>query len=169
MWVKKAADSLDKGLRPLVSIISKIGAGVLALIMLSIVADVSGRYLFNKPITGVYEVSALMLVLVSIFSVVYCQYQRGHISIDIITARFKTKTRNAFKLLTYVLYLVTFALLTFQMTRKAITEWETGSLVRNTDIPVSPFVFIAALGCILFTITILMHLFLYLADLIRNE
>lgn len=169
MWFKKAADTLDRGLKPLILVVSKIGAGILALIILSIVADVMGRYFFNKPITGVYEISAVMLVFVSIFSVVYCQYQRGHISIDVITGKLKYKTKNIFSLFTYVLYVVTFALLTFQMTRKAISEWETGSLIRNTEIPVSPFVFVAAFGCILFTIIILMHLLLYLANLIRHD
>ena len=158
MWLKKAANSLDKGLTPVVELFGKIGGWALAVMMLLMVSDITGRYLFNMPISNTYEISSLLLILVSVFSIIYCQYKGGHISIDLVTSRLGEKTRIVLDTAMQFLYLCTFVLLAYQLVIKALAEMGTGSLVRNTEIPVFPFSFIVALGSILFTLVIILYL-----------
>ena len=168
MRLQKVADSASNGLTPVVSIFGKVGAGVLGIMMLFTVSDVAGRYLFNKPITGTYEISTLMLVVVSVFSLAYCQLKNGHTAVDILTSRLQPKTQNIIDIVTYILYFFAFCLLTYQLTQTALTEWETGTLVRNIEIPISPFVFVAVFGSALFALIIFVHLLQLLAKALNK-
>ena len=49
--------------------------------------DVVGRYVFNSPITGVFEITEY-LVLILIFSFIgYTQSQKSHVAVDLLLAR----------------------------------------------------------------------------------
>jgi TRAP-type transport system small permease protein len=156
--LKRIIDDFDKGLEPVISLSGKIGGWALAVMMLLMVFDITGRYVFNKPITNTYEISSLLLILVSIFSLIYCQRKGGHISIDLVTSRFKESTRVAIDIAMQFLYFCTFILLTYQIIVKTLAELGTGSLIRNTEIPVFPFSLIVAIGSILFTLLIILYL-----------
>ena len=55
--------------------------------MLLVVANVIGRYLFNKPLTGTLEFTESLLVLIIFLSVGLTQYDGGHIRVNLITRR----------------------------------------------------------------------------------
>jgi TRAP-type C4-dicarboxylate transport system permease small subunit len=55
--------------------------------MLLVVANVIGRYLFNKPLTGTLEFTESLLVLIIFLSVALTQYDGGHIRVNLISRR----------------------------------------------------------------------------------
>ncbi len=55
--------------------------------MVLVVANVLGRYLFNKPLTGTLEFTESLLVLIIFLSVALTQYDGGHIRVNLITRR----------------------------------------------------------------------------------
>ncbi len=68
------------------------GFGVISAIatfvmMLLVVINVIGRYLFNKPLTGTLEFTESLLVLIIFLSVALTQYDGGHIRVTLLTRR----------------------------------------------------------------------------------
>ena len=64
-----------------------ISSAATFLLMLLVVANIIGRYLFNKPLTGTLEFTESLLVLVIFCSVALTQYDGGHIRVNLVTRR----------------------------------------------------------------------------------
>jgi TRAP-type C4-dicarboxylate transport system permease small subunit len=157
MWLRKAASSLEHVLSPVMSSVGLIGSIVTALAMLLIVADVFGRRFFNQPITGTLEINEFMLVIITFCTIAFCQFIKGHVTIDILVERLSQKTQNIIdSIISWQLYLHAFTILKQQTT--------SGTL----QIPVYPFAFIAAIGCTLLCLVVLMHLFMYLTKVVEK-
>ena len=68
------------------------GFGLISLLatlltMVLVVANIVGRYLFNKPLTGTLEFTESLLVLIIFCSVALTQYEGGHIRVNLVTRR----------------------------------------------------------------------------------
>lgn len=64
-----------------------ISAVATFVMMLLVVANVVGRYLFNKPVTGTLEFTESLLVIIIFLSVALTQYDGGHIRVNLLTRR----------------------------------------------------------------------------------
>ena len=124
-----------------------IGALSLFLMMCLTIADVAGRYLFNKPILGAFELTEFM-VLVLIFSfLAYAQSHKAHINVDLFTMFFPEKLRNIIELLNHVACLAIMILITWTGFKNAVEIMEAGESSPNLALPNYPFVFFLVLGC----------------------
>ena len=61
-----------------------VGGYVLFGMMILTTCDVIGRYLFNLPITGAYEISEAMMVTVVFFFIGYAQAAKAHVAVDLV-------------------------------------------------------------------------------------
>ena len=85
--------------------------GVLVLLMmLLIVIDVVGRYLFSRPLLGGVEISRVMLAWILFGSLAYSLSQDAHIRVTVLTRRFSPRVRFLSERITALLGLVFFAL-----------------------------------------------------------
>ena len=91
--------------------------------MLMVTADVLGRFFFSTQIQGTTELTEFMMVALLYLSLSHTQALKGHINVDIFLSYFKKRTRLVFDLITYLLGLVLFALITWQGTLAAIKAW----------------------------------------------
>ncbi len=74
---------LDAGLAWIEKILYIGAACALALMMLSIAGDALGRYLFDKPIAGVYEINEMYLLTAIVYlSIARAQRLNQHISVE---------------------------------------------------------------------------------------
>ena len=94
------------------------GLGILAIIfiilmMLSTVADVTGRYLFNSPITGTVELNRTLLVYAVFFTLGYTQLRKQHIRVGMVLDRFPTVPKIVIDNLWLLLALVFMGLITY--------------------------------------------------------
>jgi TRAP-type C4-dicarboxylate transport system permease small subunit len=64
-----------------------ISAVATFVMMVLVVANVAGRYLLNKPLTGTLEFTESLLVLIIFLSVALTQYDGGHIRVTLMTRR----------------------------------------------------------------------------------
>ena len=159
---------MERVISPLLNLFSKIGGGFIFVMMLLTVTDVVGRRAFNQPVYGAYEISEFMLVIVVFFSIVHCEFLKGHVTIDLVVSRFRQRTQDIIDTIMYLIFLVTSCLLIWRL-------WLYGTAVlRNNivsgvlEIPVYPFVFVAALGCVLLSVVVLMRLLLFLAGVLKR-
>jgi TRAP-type transport system small permease protein len=169
MWAKKVADSLEKALKPIIPVTGMIGSAVIAVVMFLTVADVVGRKFFNKPITGTYEISEMFLVIVVFSTAAYCQLLRGHVTIDLLVERFNQKTRDIIDAVMYVVFLVIFVFLSWQLYVYAIEILNQKTVSGTILLPIYPFAFIAAIGATLLCLVVFMHLMRYISKATGNE
>jgi len=167
MWLEKAASVMERGLAPLTTIVGRIGAGFIALMMLMTVADIIGRKSFNQPVVGAYELSELMLVVVAFFSMANCEFIGGHVTIGVLVSRLRQKPQTIIDSLMYFLFLVISCLLTWRLFVYAMAEVG-GQITNVLELPIYPAIFAAAFGCALFSLVIVMRLFIFLDGALKK-
>ena len=59
----------------------------IAVMMFSTTLDTIMRYLFNRPIAGVFELNEVILVVCVFMGLTWCQIERGHIRVTILLMR----------------------------------------------------------------------------------
>jgi TRAP-type mannitol/chloroaromatic compound transport system permease small subunit len=168
MWLKKTAQVLEKVITSVIPVIGNIGAFFIVAAMLLTVADVIGRRFLDNPVPGSYEISAMMLVIVVFSTITYCQLMKGHVSIDILVSRLGQKTQDIINSIVYVIFLVIYVILTWQLYVYAIETFHKNEVSGTILLPVYPFVFIAAIGCTLLSLVVLMHLSQYLVKMVEK-
>jgi len=168
MWLKKAANFLERGLSPLTRVVGNVGAGVIAVMMLLTVTDVVGRRVFNHSVLGAYELNELMLIIVVLFSIVHCQFLKGHITIDLVVTRLRQRTQNVIDSIMYLFFLATLCLLTWRLWVYAAEIGQSNLVYGLLGVPVSPFIFVESLCCALLSLVVLMHLLLFLAGALKE-
>ena len=95
-----------------------IGAVSLAIMMFASIADITGRYFFNKPIEGTIELVSLLVVVAGCLGLGYCQLLKGNITIDIIPNRFGRRGKAIFHICSYVISIVLCIIVTWQVSMR---------------------------------------------------
>ena len=146
---------IDKKLAWFSSALSYLGAFSLFTMMALTTVDVVGRYLFNRPITGVFEITEY-LVLILIFSFIgYTQSQKGHVAVDILLPLLPAKLKKLIDVANHLVCLALMGLITWMGVEKALELREVGEASPNLQIPAYPFVFYLVLGCFVMCIELL--------------
>ena len=150
------------------SIVGRTGAGIIALMMIITVTDVVGRRVFNRPLSGTFEISEFMMVIVAFFTIAHCEFLRGHITVDIVVSRFRQRTRDVIDSTTYLFFLVAFGFVTWQLARQAMNAWENNLTSALLQIPASPIIYVTALGSAILCLLVLIHLLLFIAGALKK-
>lgn len=89
-------DILDRGLAWLEKILYLGAALALAAMMLSITADTLGRFLFGRPVAGVYQVNEMYLLPAIVYlSIARAQRRDEHIAVDVFVAAMRPGDRKS--------------------------------------------------------------------------
>jgi TRAP-type C4-dicarboxylate transport system permease small subunit len=141
------------------STLAYLGAVSLFIMMCLTAADVLGRYVFNKPITGTFELTEFM-VLILIFSfLANAQAKKAHVTVDLILSHFPKAFRVYVELFNHIMSLVLMILIAWIGALRALELKEVAEASPNLGIPIYPFAFFLVLGCIVMCIE-------YIRDLI---
>ncbi len=168
MWLSKVAKPINTVVSPVVNVIGKIGAGVIAVMMLLVVADVVGRRVFNRPVPGTLELVQYLFIIVVFFAIVYCELLRRHIIVDVVVARLGQRARNGLNSVIYIFFLGISCLLTWQFVLYLGEVWQSGMRSAVLRVPAVPFTALATLGSALFSLMILTHLLQLIVGGSRN-
>jgi TRAP-type C4-dicarboxylate transport system permease small subunit len=146
---------IDKRLAWFSSALSYVGAFSLFTMMCLTTLDVVGRYILNRPITGVFELTEY-LVLILIFSfIAYTQSQKGHVAVDLLLPVLPAKLRKMIDVANHLVCLALMGLITWMGVEKALELRTVGEASPNLHIPAYPFVFYLVLGCFVMCIELL--------------
>jgi TRAP-type C4-dicarboxylate transport system permease small subunit len=141
-------------------VLAYIGAFALFGTMCLTAADVIGRYAFNSPILGVFELTEF-LILILIFSFIgYAQSQKTHVSVELLLKILPKRIQAIIEVINHVICLVLMILITWMGLEKALELKEVGEASPNLGIPDYPFVFFLTIGCTVMCIE-------YIRDIIR--
>ncbi len=137
-----------------------VGAFSLFGIMCLTTADVAGRYLFNAPITGVFELTEFMVLFLIFSFLAYTQHSKGHVSVDLLVSLFPRRIQTTSALVNHSLCLILMGLITYMGFRRALELVEYQEASPNLGVPIYPFVFFLVLGCLVMCIE-------YVRDLLK--
>ena len=109
---------------------------VLLLVMLFLgIADVAGRYLFNKPIIGTVEVFEVLLPAMVLLSLAYTQQLKAHVTVDLFCSKLPPRPRAIVGMMTTLWAIVLFALIAWQGVLSAISYHQMNSIITNIGLP----------------------------------
>lgn len=131
-----------------------ISCTVLVGLMLLTVTDVLGRYLFNNPIRGTYELTELAMVIVIILSLGYAEHERAHITIDLVYERVTKGKKFVLDLFSTSVYLIIVILLTRQFYIYSGQILAGGYETAVLRIPIYYILLIALAGLICFVLSV---------------
>lgn len=123
------------------------------LMMVLVVANVIGRYLFNAPITGAFEFTESLLVVAIMLGLALTQYHGGHIRVTILTRRMPLPWARLAKIGSLIISVAFFvwcayASWKFAYQSYSFNEQEWGSIT----FPLYPFKFVVFLGVVLLAV-----------------
>ena len=163
MWLSKAADSLNRVVRPASQVIHSVGLGVLVAMMLLTFADVALRYVFNRPIVGSFDLTEYMMAIFVSLGLAYCTIVRGNVRIDLVVSRLRQQRRAFLDVITCLLSLGLFSLIAWQCfvyVKLLFTSKLTSTVLL---IPAFPFVAVVALGILVLCLVLLTNLLDFLS------
>ena len=146
MWSKDTTNSLTILYRPLIKLLNGIAMATVAAMMFLTATDVILRYIFNRPISGAYELIEYLMAILIPFGLAYCALQGGHVSVDLLVSRFPKKIQSIIGSVTALFCLVLFALITWQNVIYIGENFESKLTSAVLLIPVYPFIAAVAIG-----------------------
>ena len=85
---------ISKWLHTVIMVVTWLAAATLCLMVVVIVINVVGRYLFRLPLEGTVEIVELALVVTVVFAFAYTEVENGHVTMDEVVARFPRRVRT---------------------------------------------------------------------------
>ncbi|MCK5542099.1 MAG: TRAP transporter small permease [Desulfobacterales bacterium] len=143
---------LHRFIEPLVSI-------ALFFMMALTFADVIGRYIFNKPITGALELTEFFMAIVIFLGLVLLTSEEGHVTVDLFDSFIPDKVKVIQNIFINIINLVIMTVISWQLWIKAGEAAGYGDRTEYLELPLSPLIYFMSImvgisGLILFLILI---------------
>ena len=152
MALKRFASALQTGL-------GVTSAAVLFLMMAITAVDVTGRYVFNKPLPGGFEMTELLLAALIYCGLPLVSWRREHIVIDTFDRYFPPRLKRALDVIAEVICAATLAGVGYLIFRRAARVAEYGDTTNVLKLPLAPIVYL--MGAMI-VVAALIHLSLIL-------
>ncbi|MEQ1804745.1 MAG: TRAP transporter small permease [Burkholderiaceae bacterium] len=148
--VKGLTDKLEAAL-------GTASAAVLFAMMLVTTVDVIGRYLFNKPLAGGFELTEMMLAALIYCGLPLVSKRREHIVIDTFDAFMSPAVKRFFDVAADIVCFLTLSGIGYLIFRRAVRVAEYGDTTSVLKLPLAPLAY--AMGTMI-VIAALIHLVL---------
>jgi len=149
--------SLYRAYGRLLRVFGLVSALATFLMMLLVVANVLGRYLLNKPLTGTLEITESLLVLIIFLSVALTQYDGGHIRVTLLTRRLPRSAARALTIVSMLSGAAFFAWCAYAAWNFAYQAWTFNEQEWGTVVfPLWPVKFVVFIGILLLAVQFLL-------------
>jgi TRAP-type transport system small permease protein len=128
--------------------LSYIGNAAIALMMLLTTLDVVGRYFFNAPVLGAYEITEYLMLIMVFSFLAFAQSQKAHISVDIVFDRLPLLLRRFLVRCNSFLCLVMLIFTTYMGVHRVLDLIGSGASSTQLKIPDYPFAIFMVVGCL---------------------
>jgi len=139
-----------------------IGGLAIALMMLNVVLDVAGRYLFATPVPGTITVVSYYYMIIAAFvPLAFAEQKNAHISVEVVTERLPGWLQRHLNTFSLLLSTVVFLLLAVRTWGEAVSKQDIGaSVVQGVNsIVIWPTYYVLPVGFALMAL-VLVHKFL---------
>jgi TRAP-type C4-dicarboxylate transport system permease small subunit len=131
---------------------------LLFLLMFNVVSDVTGRYLFLKPVPGSFEIGEAVLVFVVFLTLASVQMHGQHIRVTVVLSRLSPGWQAWLELLAIAAGFSLTFLMAWQSLPFAINSYKIKEAGLSYPIPVYPAKFACFVGCAMFCIQFFIQL-----------
>ncbi|MCP3900673.1 MAG: TRAP transporter small permease [Desulfobacteraceae bacterium] len=125
---------LHRLIEPLVSV-------ALFFMMTLTFADVIGRYIFNKPITGALELTEFFMAIVIFLGLVLLTSEEGHVTVDLLDSFIPEKVKAIQKIIINIINLTIMSIISWQLWIKAGEAAEYGDRTEYLQLPLPPLIY----------------------------
>ncbi|MGB9919825.1 MAG: TRAP transporter small permease, partial [Moorellales bacterium] len=136
----------------------KVSQAAVLFLMFLTVGDVLGRFLFNRPITGTFELTEVVLAVAVFTSLAYGQAEKVYVTITFIYDRFPRLLRRLIDVLVYLVATAAFLLTFWQLFQYAERLARAGQYTTVLRQPLYPWVAVSAIGVLIFCLSLLWDL-----------
>jgi len=124
-------------------------------------ADVILRSTINQPIFGSEEIVSIFAVLAIGFALPYSHAKDSHVGVEIVVRLLSKRTQDIIKLITNIVALFLFLILTWQMFIYARVMSHSGELSMNLELPMYYFVYALSFCLLVVSLYILQEILLF--------
>lgn len=167
--LSKIADSLESLIKPVIHFVNRVGTVILLFMVLLLGVNVILRYFIRKPIKGSVELEEFLLVILVFLGVAYTAIQRRHIKVDLVISRLPLSVQPVITSVTSFLSIGLCAVMTWQIVVYAQARWSYGAESIILNLPLFPFIFVAAFGSALLGLVMLVEFLRFLAEVGKNR
>jgi TRAP-type C4-dicarboxylate transport system permease small subunit len=132
-----------------------IGSIALGLLMFLTVADVLGRYLFNRPVSGTFELTEMLMVPIVFLALGLAQHHNEHIALDLAYTYFPRPVKRGSDVVVDVVNLVVVAAIVWQLYAYSVRMLDGTYTTAVLQLPIHPFVIIAVAGSAAYVLSII--------------
>jgi TRAP-type C4-dicarboxylate transport system permease small subunit len=143
--------------RGLETLLGAISGSVLFVMMMITAVDVAGRYLFNKPLAGGFELTELMLAALIYCGLPLVSKRREHIVIDTFDPWMSKRVKRGLDVFAEIVCSLTLAGIGWLIFRRAVRVAEYGDTTSVLTLPLAP---VAYLMGVMIVVTAAIHLWL---------
>ena len=126
--------------------LTHVSSIALAVLMFLTVADVFGRYLFNRPVAGTFEITEMLMVLIVFMALGLAQHHNEHISLDLAYNYFPGRLKSLTDIFVEAVNLVVVVGITWQLYEYSVRMSEGNYTTAVLELPIHPFVILAIAG-----------------------
>ena len=130
----------------LVTASAYVAGAVLLLLMLLTTADVVGRYFFNAPITGVFDLTQFAVLIMTFLGFAYCAWRGAHVVIELLYNRLGTGAQRVLDPAINLIGCAMFALIAWRAVVQSVDVREFAEASQLLTIPFFPFYWVVAFG-----------------------
>lgn len=149
--IKKTVTAITK-VATLISIVVIFGT------MMLTVSDVFGRFVFNKPIAGTFELTRIALAMIVFPALGVAQLEKENIGITIVYDRLGLMIRKVLDVLIAVVSLFLFSIVFWQMIKHAQRIQASGLITSVLRMPVHPWILAGAAGVLVLVLVLIVDL-----------
>ncbi len=139
--------------------INWVAAAAVFIMMLVTTGDVLLRF-FGVSVPGAYETIGFLSALAISFALPYTAVEKGHIAVDFIVQRLPRAARIVINIINAILAITLFSIIAWKSLQYGEVLRVTGSVSSTLEMPIYPFVYGVAAGCMLLCPVLLMELLL---------
>ena len=140
--------------------ITDLGAFIVLVLALGTGLDVIGRFFFNSPWEGTYEVTQIVLLAIAALGIVSATAANENISVDLLYSRFSSSGRRILNFVAALFGFVFFLALAWEAVVEFLRSWKIRETTDLVSFPIYPFRFLLVVAftiCGILTIFELIH------------
>ena len=168
MSLTSTIDRLEKLNLTATKYINGLGVFFLFVMMLITVLDVTGRFLFNLPVTGSIEITGYLLLLTVFLGIPYASARGQHIRIDFISAKFTGRRALILESITLLVEIALFVLLVWQSISYSVLMHTMNRVTAVLRLAEAPFVLMVSFGSLMACIALTLKLMRNIAVAVQN-
>ncbi len=146
-----------------------VAGGVLILLMMLTTADVVGRYFFNAPLGGVFDLTHFAVSIMTYLGLAYCGMRGTHVVIELLYDRLPAFLQGPLRRLNSLVGCLLFGLIAWRTMVQSVDVRAFGEASQMMAIPFYPLYWLVAFGCALFAWVLAMRVFIPEPDAAPEE